>query len=359
MKNEKVNNHYVPKFYLRNFSNNKKSVGMFIKKDSTYIADASIKDQAYIKKLYGESGNIENMFMLVENKAQIIISKILLTKQLPPYESEEYSELLQFILLSQARVKKVADTQNTFMNELVKSIAELDDKVSINNLDIKINIPNLLPIQSTIANLPLLNDLKMILIVAKRGSHFLTSDNPVVLYNQMFVTKTHPYTRSYGIAQMGTQIFFPLSSEVCLCLFDSVIYKCKGLTKNILRLNNKRKIIALNVLFYINSYNYIFFKNKVSHKYIKSIADRVSNMTLPQNVFPALKGIVLLHNDCVKQKVDLDFFKTNSPFMGLPLPPTLLPPTRPYAEEIMNKEGEWRKFVDDLWNKYSLKVPKG
>lgn len=37
-------NHFVPQFYLKNFSNNKKGIGMFLIDRRKFIANASIKE---------------------------------------------------------------------------------------------------------------------------------------------------------------------------------------------------------------------------------------------------------------------------------------------------------------------------
>ncbi|WP_186429660.1 DUF4238 domain-containing protein [Clostridium sp. BSD9I1] len=68
--------HYVPKFYLRNFSNNKKNIGMFRHKDKKFILNASIKSVAYSIFLYGEDGKLENFLSKFESKCAEIIRKI-------------------------------------------------------------------------------------------------------------------------------------------------------------------------------------------------------------------------------------------------------------------------------------------
>ena len=43
-KNDKLRQHYVPKFYLRNFSENNKSIGLYRFKEKKIIKQGSIRD---------------------------------------------------------------------------------------------------------------------------------------------------------------------------------------------------------------------------------------------------------------------------------------------------------------------------
>ncbi|NLO82232.1 MAG: DUF4238 domain-containing protein [Clostridiales bacterium] len=101
---EKVRHHYVPKFYLRNFSNNDKSIGMFINRNKRYIKHASIKEQACKEYLYGKEQTIEDALMNIENKASVIIKNIINSSKLPQKETEDYHFLLMYILLQEAKV---------------------------------------------------------------------------------------------------------------------------------------------------------------------------------------------------------------------------------------------------------------
>ncbi len=73
----KNNHHYVPQFYLRNFSHNKKNISMYLKSSRKFIEMANIKGQAYKQHLYGETEDLENTLMTIEHKASIVINKII------------------------------------------------------------------------------------------------------------------------------------------------------------------------------------------------------------------------------------------------------------------------------------------
>ena len=74
---KKKNQHYVPKFYLRNFSNNGKNIGLFMPDKDVYRNNASIKSVAYSHFLYGEDGIVEDLLSEIESKWAIMIRKII------------------------------------------------------------------------------------------------------------------------------------------------------------------------------------------------------------------------------------------------------------------------------------------
>lgn len=184
----KANHHYVPQFYLRNFSSDKKSIRMFLNQKQRYIKGASIKKQAYKKHLYGKEDNIEDLLMDIEGVAAKCIRNILENGQLPPKDSEEYNLLCLYLLISEARVQKTAESQNNFLNEQMKLMAKMDKNLEISNdlidgIDISYKIPNLLPMQAGAELSPILFDLSMILIITDCDRRFITTDNPLTRYN--------------------------------------------------------------------------------------------------------------------------------------------------------------------------------
>lgn len=114
-------NHFVLQFYLKTFSTNKKGIGMFLLDKRKFIANASIKEVEGRDYLYGEDGNIEDWFMQLEGIWSKIIKNIILNEEIPN-DIEEYTNLLIFIYLSEARTAQVADYQTSLLNKLSEFI---------------------------------------------------------------------------------------------------------------------------------------------------------------------------------------------------------------------------------------------
>ena len=64
--NIKKNHHYTPRFYVKQFSDNEKSVGMYLNRFQKDIPDASIVKIFYSDYLYGKNNALEDALMNVE-----------------------------------------------------------------------------------------------------------------------------------------------------------------------------------------------------------------------------------------------------------------------------------------------------
>jgi hypothetical protein len=109
-------------------------------------------------------------------------------------------------------------------------------------------------------NYPMLLDLDLRLLLNSTKEGFVTSDNPVVLYNQfMSFRKSVP---SSGYASKGLQIFFPLDDKRMLCLFDGDVYRASGKTGDTLSITDVRDIYELNLVQACSASNVLYFHDK-------------------------------------------------------------------------------------------------
>ena len=85
MTTKKKNQHYIPKFYLKNFSfeNNNKQVGLFNVNNQKFIQRAKLKTQGSKNFFYGSDGFIEDSLALIENTIAKTIKRIILSGKLP------------------------------------------------------------------------------------------------------------------------------------------------------------------------------------------------------------------------------------------------------------------------------------
>ena len=192
-KNDKRRQHYVPKFYLRNFSKNNKSVGMYLFKSNKIIEHGSINDNLWEEYFYGEDALVENKLAEYEGRWNDIISSIIKTERLPEIE-RELILMRYFILISSARTLKCGNQMNNDYTDLIKKIfkveePELFDKVMNVNQDglfVRMKYPTLHPIIAAQQFLPMVIDLRMDLLINRSDIDYITSDNPTVFYNQLF-----------------------------------------------------------------------------------------------------------------------------------------------------------------------------
>jgi hypothetical protein len=270
---EKRRQHYVPKFYLKNFSNSKKAIDTFNITNSKYIRNASIKDMCQRHNFYGSDKKVENFLNEeIETKASSIIKSILDTNEFPS-NYEDYIHLVMFLLVSEARNLKFAESTNNMVDFMTKTIIkEHPDfkNIDIEKFKIEMNEPANFNIKIAIESIPLVLDLEPILIVEQTGARrFITSDNPVVRYNSFYLSKKYP--GGFGYITRGLQFFFPISPHKCILLYDRLAYDIPEVEKGVLTLKKARDVDKLNELFYLNAYNNVFFNQKTKKEYIEGI----------------------------------------------------------------------------------------
>ncbi|WP_254149454.1 DUF4238 domain-containing protein [Bacillus subtilis] len=276
---QKSRQHYVPKFYLRNFSETDKSISTFNIMNSLYIQNASIKDMCQKNNFYGDDKVVEEFLdKVIERKAARIIKRIIDTNSILHLvnESEDYEHLLTFLLVSEGRNLRGADsTENlavALMKTMVKEQPEFKE-VDLDQFELKVNQPANKNIGLAIENTPMIFDLVPILIVQKTPRKFITSDNPLVRYNSFYIERNYQ-DRGFGLVTRGLQLFFPISSQQCLLFYHRLVYDISGEEKGVLTLNRAREVDNLNELFYLNSYNNAFFNQRLKEDYIRKIQNR-------------------------------------------------------------------------------------
>ena len=341
-------NHFVPQFYLKNFSTNKKGIGMFLLDKRKFIANASIKEVGGRDYLYGEDGKIEDWFMQLEGIWSKIIKNIILNEEIPN-DIEEYTNLLIFIYLSEARTAQVADYQTSLLNKLSEFIFKNDKKFKDMNLKdipkVKYNIPNLISLQ-IMPNIvcTCMQDLVLFIIKNNSSLDFITSDYPVTKYNLLF--KKRNYMRGYGYAQMGFQAFLPISNKLCLCLMDPIPYniiKCNE--KRIIHLNNENLVYELNKLFLDNSDEMIFFSNNYNEGEIQRLTKNKQKVEKMEayKLGNDREWVIPFQTKGSHIEIKMPYFKVRKEFMKIPLPIHAAGPIRPTAEKLIEEYKEMDK----------------
>ncbi|KJH56490.1 hypothetical protein CHCC20488_2500 [Bacillus paralicheniformis] len=273
---EKSRQHYVPKFYLRNFSDNDSSIGTFIIAQTGYRQHASIKDMCQKNNFYGDDKVVENnLHKHIESPVGRIIKRIIETDTIPDFEEEfdDYYKLLEFLLVSEARNLKSADSANHSVDVVAKMLLKDDSRfkdVDLDRYEIGLTTPANLIIQNAIKYTPLILDLEPILIVQKTPRKFITSDNPLVRYNSLYVNRNY-HGKGSGLVTRGLQIFLPISSQKCLLFYDSTTYDIPKAKNRIITLTKAREVDWLNELFYLNSYDNVYFNQRIKEDYLKKL----------------------------------------------------------------------------------------
>lgn len=274
MNTEKKNQHYIPKFYLRNFSyqNNEKQIGVYNIFNEVFYQTAQLKHQGSKNFFYGDDGKIEDKLSNIEGKLAGIIRNIILTRTIPQKNTDDHYNLLLFIALTDVRNPVSIEGFRDSLNEMRRQILNMDPQSNIDNLVpnpthnevVELNLANISNI------LPVMLDLDYKLLINKTSTSFLASDMPIVKYNQYLEQKKWQFSKSgYGLT--GLQIFIPINKVLMIVFYDRDIYKIGDKKNKYLNISNEKNIDDLNKLQFLNCFGTIFFDESINEIYIRKL----------------------------------------------------------------------------------------
>ena len=255
--------------------NNKKQIGVFNILSQFYYPKANLKHQGSENFFYGVDGVIEDNLSVIEGDLARIIKIVLQTNQVPKKESEDHIDLLFFVALTDLRNPVRIEGTKMMFQEMASRLRELDE-----DADIERFVPSMTH-EEVIARsfsglkdvVTIILDLDYKLLFNKTAKPFISSDFPVVKYNQYLEAKKWPLSKTgYGLT--GLQILIPLSSDVAILFFDSEIYKVGDKKQKAYSIIKEEDIDSLNILQFINCFETIFFDEKADENYIRYLYNK-------------------------------------------------------------------------------------
>lgn len=325
MKTEKENQHYVPKFYLRKFSCNDqgKQIGIYNIDTCFYFPTAPLRHQGSKSYFYGEDGILEDLLSETEGHQARLLRKIIDENFIPQKNTSEHVELITLLLLTQLRNPKSAEYIDKSFDNLTQAIYSKSPEYKDIISDYKISITD--PIGLSISALKKITDfcldLDYKLIVNNSKESFITSDNPLIKYNQFLEANAYP-RGSTGFGNLGFQMFFPLNSTKMIIFYDPICYKVGSKNSKVIETKNKRDIEQLNILHFLNCNNTVFFNEKIKQPTLQRLHQQSLRYTKANEVitkeFPKIEAdgkvkenstiIMTTKTEC-KTKLDLTFIK--------------------------------------------------
>lgn len=259
--------HFVPKFYLKRFSENKKSINAFLLKSERRVTNANLANQCYRNYFYGTEPDIERQLGVLENEASRILREIeesnILPTDSPTKASEDLTTLFLFVIMQGVRTAQFADQVDELNNAMIqRALGAETNAQTIDASEFKIGQkePALIAMSIALAHYPLLLDLDIRLLINRTSEGFITSDNPVVMYNQLMQFRNDGLS-DCGYAVKGLQFFFPIDEKRMLVLYDTDVYRVRGTKASTVELNDRRDVIALNTLQACSASEVIYFRN--------------------------------------------------------------------------------------------------
>ena len=179
--------HFVPQFYLRRYSKDGRSINIWNLRRQLKIVNANLKNQCYGVYFYGKNSTVEQTLSSVEGNAAQVLRSIGDTSRPPLPGSAEHQFLVLYILMQHARTLHMADELNAMTDNLSKHLVRGTkefEEIDLSRFRIGLEAPARDALSIATSCYPFLFDLAYKVIVNSTDTEFVTSDNPVVFYNQ-------------------------------------------------------------------------------------------------------------------------------------------------------------------------------
>lgn len=283
MVTEKEKQHYVPKFFLRRFSclNDGKNIGIFRPQNGRFVASGPLRSQAYKRYFYGKDGILEDRLSQVEGlSAENLRQLAALTQQIAP-GSLQHVASLHHLLLSDLRTPANTErlqAQIDKIREVGFSGRQLPNEFHRLKLTPEMAIEFALDFVQS--GMEFCRDLTLRVIKNKTATPFITSDAPVLRYNQLL--EKHRVTGGItGTAHAGLQLFMPIDARTMLVAYDAAYYRIGARTNNKISFCSERDVEQINLLSFLNCHSSLFFNHEITEDYLLRLAKLAARFPLP------------------------------------------------------------------------------
>ena len=246
------NQHYVPKFLLRNFVDptknpNKEQIWVFDKSDSsifqTNLRNVGAECGFYDTDSYDDPIVIENVLGELESHAAPSVRKI--TEQrslcnLSPEEREWLSILcaVQFMRVPNAREKQ-RFMDDFFKRKIVESggdVNKVEGYKPMTAKDLR-EFAIFMMLRAAKDFAPHFSNKVCLLLETDMSDPFFVSDNPIALHNE---NDFRPYG-NLGLAVPGIELYFPITSTLTLTFWDTSV--CERLVTSRMHISGAEELI--------------------------------------------------------------------------------------------------------------------
>lgn len=291
---EYKNQHYVPRSYLRHFSQDGVGLCRYYLANETSERSNIEKTCASFHFYAKEGSEFEPPMSALEAKHAEIIQEILDTRSVTdtvvspkgPQDFQKLWLLDNFILLTATRTKLAKDETEAAANALLDSLkpvlAQSDEAKArgitleaLKRVKLRRDTAGLEGMMNAILGAPSISDLAIKLLINETDKPFITSDSPTVFYNRLKLADMI----MTGWQSPGLMIFLPLSEETALWLFDPPMYKPQvdSTKDNVVLLKKPQDVDELNRLQVLNADEYLIFSKPEDREYVSSLHKPLKN----------------------------------------------------------------------------------
>lgn len=264
---KKKRQHFVPKFYLRQFSfDGGDRLHMIHAGGLRSIAGIGLKGQCYDDYFYGKNPVVENALQDLEGVTAEVFRTIIANRKLPDRGTPDDFVLRTFICLQWGRTRSHAETSEAMFDKMLKTAygpewrAKGITQEQIDEVYFGTDYPGLFSLGMASETVPFMGDLESKLVLANAHGEFVTSDAPVALYNPYLLGR-YPGGVT-GLNVRGLVIFYPISPDLLAVLYDRTCYRLGPPHARVVTLGSRSDLTALNNFQFLHADDAVYFRNE-------------------------------------------------------------------------------------------------
>ena len=212
------NQHFVPRCHLKPFSlaGEGLAINVFNVTSERDIENAAVKGQCSRSYFYGKDLRIEKILQSSEEAYGQLIRRI--TTNGYNIDAADSLTIKRFICLLNGRTEMAAQRRALSMEDMKDAIFTTRDhreEVEITDEDII-----RMSLSTTVGTWHLVDDLKICLLRNETKVPFLTSDDPAIITNKLYLQRLGSH--SFGLMSSGALLILPLTPTICAarCVLD-------------------------------------------------------------------------------------------------------------------------------------------
>lgn len=252
-------------------------------------------------------GNVSQMFNCWTNERLLYP---------PPPETNGFKLLKRFILYQAFRTPKSGNDMMERLNQGMKTfVEEFKPNLweSFKDETLVHENPVLLGLFHSIEHEHLLDYLECKFLVNLSLLPFITSDSPVIFYNQL-MEQANNYVGATGFVVKGLQIFYPIHPRLMICFYDPIVYDFGKGNENCSSTESIEEVHQLNGLQLANCKSQLFFDDLISEEYVIELCKhfeeyRGTSKNINRIINQGNRKLFLTSSEDVHIDLNLDFIK--------------------------------------------------
>lgn len=276
--------HYVPKFYFKQFSEDGIRIHMFNFNRETE-QHIPLKEQCAEDYFYCTDTRLEKILSNLEGLAKAVIKKVIDNETISVLDERDTMMIKSWILLQHGRTKDAGDANTQMANHLfnilkpeILSNPEMKAKgitqEKLDKMQLVTNHPTNLTLLYSMMSGILIQDMEIALLINQSSSEFIFGDAPVVFFNSYLTGRIKG--GKMGYQSRGLQIFYPLNHKLLLFIYDSTVYKLHG-NNGLLKITHNSDIDVINDLALLSSNENVYFHDSKMGRIISRRFSSIKN----------------------------------------------------------------------------------